>query len=38
MDIVFDFSDLNVKRIQKYWKNIQKHFQKLHIRNKVYCL
>jgi predicted nucleic acid-binding Zn ribbon protein len=38
MQIVFDFSDLNVKRVQRYWKNLMKHFQKLHIRNKAYCL
>lgn len=38
LQIVFDFSDLNVRRVERYWKNILRHFQKLHIRNKAFCL
>lgn len=36
--IVFDFSEINVLRVQKYWKRVLKHFQKLNFKNKAYCM
>lgn len=36
--IIFDFSDINVLRVQKYWKRVLKHFQKLNFKNKAYCM
>jgi hypothetical protein len=35
--IIFEFSDINIKRVRKYWQNILKHFEKLSFINKAYC-
>ncbi len=37
LQIIFEFSGLNVKRIKKYWRNTLKQFKKLNLKNRAYC-